>query len=147
MSMLTWNILFYSALSKMSVNRTNTWRLGNEREETVSILLSDRRSGWLFVLGCAGSWLPREPFCTSCGVGPTLQPRHLGFLLPRLLLSQSTGSRRSGFSRCGSWTLEHRLNSCHSETCGVFLDQGPNLCVLCWQADSSPLSLQRSRAF
>jgi hypothetical protein len=58
--------------------------------------------------------------------GPTLQLQRVGFLLPRLLSLQSTGSRRSGFSSCGSWTLEHRLSSCHSETCGVFLGQGLN---------------------
>ena len=40
--------------------------------------------------------------------------------------------------------LEHRLSSCGmwlscSVACGTFPDQGLNLCVLCWQADSSPL--------
>ena len=28
------------------------------------------------------------------------------------LLLWSTGSRRAGFSSCGSWALEHRLSSC-----------------------------------
>ena len=32
----------------MSIDRTNTWRLGNEREETVSKLFSDRSSVWFF---------------------------------------------------------------------------------------------------
>ena len=37
--------------------------------------------------------------------------RCAGFLLWWLLL-WSTGSRRAGFSSCGSWALEHRLSSC-----------------------------------
>ena len=43
-----------------------------------------------------------------------------------LLLLRSTGSRRMG--------LRHRL-SC-STACGIFLDQGLNLCLLRWQVDS-----------
>ena len=46
-----------------------------------------------------------------------------------------------GFSSCGSWTLQHRLNSCGkgiscSVACGIFLDSGLNPCLLHWQADS-----------
>ena len=45
------------------------------------------------------------------------------------------------FSSCGSQALEHRLNSCGawlscSAACGIFLDQGLNLCLLHWQVDS-----------
>ena len=49
--------------------------------------------------------------------------------------------------RCfGSWALEPKLNSvAHGlrcpMACGIFLDQGSNLCLLHWQADSLPLSL------
>ena len=35
-----------------------------------------------------------------------------GFSLQWLLLLQSTGSMRVGFSSCGSWALEPRLSSC-----------------------------------
>ena len=35
-----------------------------------------------------------------------------GFSLRWLLLLQSTGSRRTGFSSCGLWALERRLSSC-----------------------------------
>ena len=35
-----------------------------------------------------------------------------GFSLRWLLLLWSTGSRRLGFSSCGSWALDHRLSSC-----------------------------------
>ena len=38
--------------------------------------------------------------------------------------------------------MEHRL-SCPA-ACGIFLDQGLNLCPLHWQADSQPLHLQRN---
>ena len=70
------------------------------------------------------------------------------------LLLWSTGSRCTGFSRCGlsscgSWILEHRLSSVahrlsFSEACEVFLDQGLNPSLLHWQADSLPLSHQGS---
>ena len=35
-----------------------------------------------------------------------------GFSLQWLLLSRSTGSRRTGFSSCGLQALEHKLSSC-----------------------------------
>lgn len=44
------------------------------------------------------------------------------------------------FSGCGPRTPEHRF-SC-SVTCGIFLDQGSNVCLLRWQAHSLPLSHQ-----
>ena len=54
-----------------------------------------------------------------------------------------------GLSNCSSRALEHgsiavahRL-SC-SVACGISLDQGLNLCLLHWQADSLPLSHQGS---
>ena len=40
--------------------------------------------------------------------------------------------------RTGSVAVAHGL-SC-SLACGIFLDQGSNLCLLHWQADSLPLS-------
>ena len=40
--------------------------------------------------------------------------RCAGFSLQWLLLLWSTGSRRVGFSSCGSWALEHRLSSCEA---------------------------------
>ena len=38
-----------------------------------------------------------------------------GFSLQWLLLLQSTGSMRVGFSSCGSWALEPRLSSCGAQ--------------------------------
>ena len=55
-----------------------------------------------------------------------------------------------GFTSCSSWTLEHRLSSCgthglsSSTACGIFPDQGSNLCLLYWQVDSLPVSHQGS---
>ena len=61
-----------------------------------------------------------------------------GFSLQWFLLLQSTGSRHVGFSSCstqaGSVVVVHKL-SC-STACGIFLDQGLNLCLLFWQVDS-----------
>ena len=61
-------------------------------------------------------------------------------LWPRLL--QSTGSRFSGFSSFGSQAPELGLSSVASglscsSVCGIFLDQGSNLCPLLWQVDST----------
>ena len=69
----------------------------------------------------------------------------------RLWLGSLTGSRAAcGLRSCGSRALEHRLStvivhglSC-SEVCGIFSDQGLNLCLLYWQVDSLPLSHQGS---
>ena len=65
----------------------------------------------------------------------------------------------AGFSCCGAGALEHvGFSSCGSQalvlvqgvSCsvarGIFLDQGSNLCLLHWQADSLPLSYQGSLA-
>ena len=56
-----------------------------------------------------------------------------------------------GFSSCSIWALEHRFNSCatqaYSQACGIFLDQGSNLCLLYCQADSLPLSHQGSPVY
>ena len=57
----------------------------------------------------------------------------------------------AGFSSCGSRALEHRLSSscgarklsCFS-ACGIFPDQGSNLCLLHRQGDSATLSYQGS---
>ena len=42
----------------------------------------------------------------------------------------------------GALALEHGLR--YSVACGIFLDQGLNLCPLNWQADSFPLCCQGS---
>ena len=55
------------------------------------------------------------------------------------LLSRSTGSRHAG-----SVVVPHGP-SC-STACGIFPDQGSNLCPLHWQADSQPLHHQGSPA-
>ena len=55
--------------------------------------------------------------------------RCTGLSLSRPLLLRSTGSRRAG-----SVVVAHRP-SC-SAACGIFPDQGSNLCPLHWQADS-----------
>ena len=55
-----------------------------------------------------------------------------------------------GLNICGSQALEHRLSGCGvwalvaPQHVGTFLDQGSNICLLLWQADSLPLSHQGS---
>ena len=67
------------------------------------------------------------------------------------LLCCTTGALgHSGFSSCGSWALEHGLNSCGtcgSMACGIFPDQGSNLCPLHWREDSYPMYHQGSLCF
>ena len=63
--------------------------------------------------------------------------RCAGLSLSRPLLLQSTGSRCAG-----SVVVAHGP-SC-SAACGIFPDQGSNLCPLHWQADSRPLRHQGS---
>ena len=66
--------------------------------------------------------------------------RCAGFSLRWLLLLRSTGSRHAG-----SVVVAHGL-SC-STACGIFPDQGSNMCPLHWQADSQPLRHQGSPVF
>ena len=51
----------------------------------------------------------------------------------------------AGLKSTGSIAVAHGL-SC-SLACGIFLDQGLNLCLLRWQVDSLPLSHQGSPCF
>ena len=63
--------------------------------------------------------------------------RCAGLSLSRPLLLRSTGSRRAGS------VIAAHGPSC-SAACGIFPDQGLNLCPLHWQADSQPLCYQGS---
>ena len=63
---------------------------------------------YLFIFGCVGSSL----LCAGCllvavsgGYSPT-SLRCSGFSLSWLLLLQTTGSRRAGFSSCGTWAQQ-----------------------------------------
>ena len=83
--------------------------------------------------------------------------------------SWCVASHCSGLSRCGAWTpgalasvaVAHRFSSCSSQAperkpssvahgpscsaaCGIFPEQGLNLCPPHWQADSQPLRHQGS---
>ena len=63
--------------------------------------------------------------------------RCAGLSPSRPLLLRSTGSRRAG-----SAIVAHGPS--RSAACGIFPDQGSNLCPLHWQADSQPLRHQGS---
>ena len=76
---------------------------------------------WVFIAACRLSLVATSRGYSSLWCA--------GFLLRWLLLFQSTGSRRMGFS-----SVAHGL-SC-SVACGMFPDQGSNPCPLHWQADS-----------
>ena len=74
---------------------------------------------WVFLVARAFLWLP----CVSVS------------------LLWSMGFRAHGCSSCESQALEHRQNNCDawascSLACGIFPDQGSNLCLLHWQEDS-----------
>ena len=67
---------------------------------------------YLFIFGCVGS------FVAACGLslvavsGGYASLLCAGFSLQWLLLLRSTGSRRVGFSICGTPALEYGLSSC-----------------------------------
>jgi len=63
----------------------------------------------------------------------------MGFSLPWLVSLRSAGSMMCGLHGCGT---QHGF-SCFV-TCGIFQDQGSNLCLLRWLADSLPLCHQGS---
>ena len=74
-----------------------------------------------------------------------------GFSMRWLLLLQSTHSRHMGFNNCSSQALEkgsvvgvHRHIVGVPTACGIFPEQGSNLCSLHWQVDSQPLDPQGS---
>ena len=59
---------------------------------------------WVFVAVCGLSLVAASGGSSSLWCA--------GFSLQRPFLLRSTGSRRAGFSSCGSRALEHRLSSC-----------------------------------
>ena len=96
---------------------------------------------YVFVAAWAFSSCGKRELLTSCGA----QAAHCsGF--------SCSGARAQGLADCssrglwaqvcGSQTSEHGRS--HSATCRIFLARGSNLCLLHWQAGSSPLSLQGS---
>ena len=108
------------------------------------------------IFGCAGSPLLHRLF-SGCGKWGLLSLQCKGLLLQWLVLLQSTGSRvlrlqwlrqvgsvvaAPGLCSTGSVVEVHRL-SCPM-ACGIFRDQGLDLCLLHWQGDSLPLSHQGS---
>ena len=84
---------------------------------------------WVFV-----SMRGLSPVAASGGHSSS---RCVGLSLLQPLLLQSTGSRHAG-----SVVVAHGP-SC-SAACGIFPDQGSNLCPLHWQEDSQPLCHQGS---
>ena len=101
------------------------------------------------IFGCAGSSLLHRLLC-SCG------ERGLLFIALHELLTEvapfgvehrlqgpwASAVAAPGLESTGSAVETHGL-SC-SSACGIFMDQGSNLCLLHWQADSSPLKYQGS---
>ena len=67
---------------------------------------------YLFIFGCVGPSLLRAGFSLVAVSGGYSSLWCAGFSLRWLLLLRSTGSRRTGFSSCGSRALERRLSSC-----------------------------------
>ena len=70
-----------------------------------------------------------------------------GLSLQWLLLCGPQAPGHSGSSGCASQALELRLSSCGAWAQlfrGIFLEQGSNLCLQNWQADSLPLDHQGS---
>ena len=89
---------------------------------------------FFFIFSYLFFWL-RWVFIAACGLSLVAARRdhsslRMGFSLPWFLLLRSTGSRRVGFSSCGSRALEHRLSSCGTWAqllCGMWDLPGPGL--------------------
>ena len=66
-------------------------------------------------------------------------------------LLSSCGTMASLVAEHGPWSARVSVVVAHRLSCptahGIFLDQGPNLCPLYWQADSQPLDHQSSVIF
>ena len=77
---------------------------------------------------CCMPWAPEQVGFSSCG-NWAQQFQHTGSVVVAC-----------GLSTCGTWL------SC-SLACGIFQEQGSNLCPLYWQADSQPLDHQGSPLF
>ena len=103
---------------------------------------------YLFIFGCIGSSLLRVGF-SSCGEQGLLFVAVRGLLIavPSGWEEWALGARASvvvacGLGSCGSQALECKLSSVvrglssFPAACGIFPDQGSNLCPLHWQADS-----------
>ena len=109
-----------------------TFKLFFERKYTLtgpSFLFHIILCIYLFIFGSAGS-----SFCGGCPPPAVLRPLAEVASLVADQRLQGTGS-----------IAVARSLSC-SEACGVFPNQGSNLCLLRWQADSLPLSHQDSPA-
>ena len=104
---------------------------------------------YLFIYGCVPSSLLCMDFLQLRQARGYSSLRCAGFSLSWFLLSQSTASRRAGFSSCGTWAQQLWLLGSRMQAqqlwrtglvalrhVGIFLDQGSNLCPLHWQADS-----------
>ena len=111
--------------------------------------LASQKSGWW---GAEPWYVPASSFLQYLFIWPcwvfaiahrlslvvvTLQFQCMGFSLWWLLSLWSKGSRVRGLQKLWHTGL------C-SAACGIFLDQGSNLCSLRWQADSYPLGQQGS---
>ena len=92
----------------------------------------------------AGSPLPRRLFC-SCGEpGPLSSCGAQASRCSGYSRCRAQALRREDFSSCGSWarslwrpgSVTAAQQPSSPAACGVFPDQGSNLCLLHWQADS-----------
>ena len=98
-------------------------------------------SCYSFFFGIAASSLLLRLFSSCDDWGYSLAV--VGCSLWWLILLQSSSSRthkhlwQEGYGSQASVAVAHRLNC--SMACGIFLDQGLNLCALHWQVDSHSL--------
>ena len=68
--------------------------------------------GFFFFFGCVWVFVAKRRLSLVAASGSYSLLRCASFSLQWLLLLQSTGSRSTGFSSCGTWALERRFSSC-----------------------------------
>ena len=94
----------------------------------------------ILFFGCGGSLLLHTGFLSSfCELGLLFTAVYDLLTTAASLVEQSLGTQASaevtqGLSSASSGVVAHRL-SC-STACGIFPDQGLNLCLLQWQSDA-----------
>ena len=99
-----------------------------------------------FIFNCARSALQRELFSSGERLlsARGVQASHCSALSCRAQPPGHAGSAAAPqLQSAGSTAEAHELSS--SSTCGIILDQGLNLGLLHWQADSLPLSHLRGK--
>ena len=123
------------------------WQAKDLLENSVLHLFISELMIYFFLPRRVFSSCEKQRLLSSCGAQVLIAVASL-FVLQGPWGTGPSAVAAHGLSSCRFWTLEHRLNSCGtrdlncSSACGIFPDLGSSLCLLHFQAEYWPLSLQ-----